>query len=116
MHRLYTLVFALLLLALAGCERNEQGIILHTADPALSFLVLIPQALPDEVGEVVPIPPLEPPCEMIVKGNINRQGEKIAHVPTDPNYGQVKIDESAGEKWFCSLEDAEAEGWRPVKN
>ena len=50
------------------------------------------------------------PC--LIKGNINRAGAKIFHVPGSPSYDQTQIDESQGERWFCSEEEAIAAGWR----
>lgn len=50
------------------------------------------------------------PC--LIKGNINRAGAKIFHVPGSPSYDQTQIDESRGERWFCSEEEAVAAGWR----
>ncbi len=84
---------------------------LPTVTPAPE--VIVPS---EEVGEVEPVPTLAPPCETIVKGNISKSQEKIAHSPGQANYEKVRIDESKGEKWFCNLADAEAEGWRAAKN
>ena len=36
-----------------------------------------------------------------IKGNINSNGEKIYHVIGCGSYNQTKIDEGAGERWFC---------------
>lgn len=48
-----------------------------------------------------------------IKGNIGfNTGEKIYHVPGQLYYESTSIDESYGEKWFCSEEQAIAEGWR----
>lgn len=47
-----------------------------------------------------------------IKGNINSSGDKIYHMPNGSYYNQTTIDESAGEKWFCSEEEAVADGWR----
>jgi hypothetical protein len=47
-----------------------------------------------------------------IKGNIARSGEHIYHVPGGHFYSRTKIDESAGERWFCSEQEAEAAGWR----
>ncbi|MCI0437585.1 MAG: ComEA family DNA-binding protein [Chloroflexi bacterium] len=49
--------------------------------------------------------------EPVIKGNISGSG-KIYHTPTSPNYNQTKIDESAGERWFCTVAEAESAGWR----
>ena len=47
-----------------------------------------------------------------IKGNINRDGERIYHTPWSPWYERVQIDESQGERWFCDEAEAEAAGWR----
>ncbi len=48
-----------------------------------------------------------------IKGNIGADGERIYHVPGGYYYGQTRIEESAGERWFCSEAEARAAGWRP---
>jgi len=47
-----------------------------------------------------------------IKGNINSRGDKIYHVPGGRWYDQTRIDENRGQRWFCSEEEAQAEGWR----
>ena len=47
-----------------------------------------------------------------VKGNINRKGEHIYHVPGSSFYDSTVIDESKGERWFCTAEEARRYGWR----
>jgi pSer/pThr/pTyr-binding forkhead associated (FHA) protein len=47
-----------------------------------------------------------------IKGNINSKGEKIYHVPGSAKYNATKIDESNGERWFASEDEAIAAGWR----
>lgn len=47
-----------------------------------------------------------------IKGNINNKGDKIYHVPGSPKYKATKIDESKGERWFHSEDEALAAGWR----
>lgn len=49
-----------------------------------------------------------------IKGNISNNG-KIYHTPESPWYGRTKINTSKGERWFCSVEEAEAEGWRAIR-
>ncbi len=52
-----------------------------------------------------------------IKGNINDKGERIYHVKgKSPSYDATKIDESKGERWFCSEAEAQAAGWRAPKN
>lgn len=48
-----------------------------------------------------------------IKGNISFDtGEKIYHVPGQKYYNSTQINESRGERWFCSEEEARAAGWR----
>jgi endonuclease YncB( thermonuclease family) len=47
-----------------------------------------------------------------IKGNISRSGERIFHVPGGRDYGPTRIDESKGERWFCSEDEARKAGWR----
>jgi endonuclease YncB( thermonuclease family) len=48
----------------------------------------------------------------VIKGNINRKGERIYHLPFQQFYSRTKIDESKGERWFCTEEEALKAGWR----
>lgn len=56
----------------------------------------------------------QPGCS--IKGNINSEGEKIYHVPGSRNYDDTKIDPSKGERWFCTVDEAVANGWRAPRN
>ncbi len=47
-----------------------------------------------------------------VKGNVNREGERIYHVPGSGSYDDTAIDEDRGERWFCSEAEARRAGWR----
>lgn len=60
--------------------------------------------------------PVQPLAECRIKGNINRQGERIYHVPGGRSYDDTKISESKGERWFCSEAQAVAAGWRRARN
>jgi endonuclease YncB( thermonuclease family) len=46
--------------------------------------------------------------------NCNIKGN-IYHMPGQRYYNNTKINESKGEKWFCSESDARAAGWRKAK-
>lgn len=61
-------------------------------------------------------PTVAGPKGCTIKGNINAKGDKIYHRPDCPSYARTKIDESAGQRWFCSAAQAEAAGWRVAKN
>lgn len=45
-----------------------------------------------------------------IKGNVTSTGEKIYHTPWSPWYDRTRIDESAGERWFCDEAEAQAAG------
>lgn len=47
-----------------------------------------------------------------IKGNISSSGEKIYHTRSSSSYNATKIDPSKGERWFCTIEEAKANGWR----
>lgn len=46
-----------------------------------------------------------------IKGNISERG-KIYHTPWSPHYNRTRINETRGERWFCSESEALAAGWR----
>ncbi len=50
-----------------------------------------------------------------IKGNISFEGDKIYHIKGSADYGDVQITTSKGERWFCTLEEAIANGWRPAR-
>jgi endonuclease YncB( thermonuclease family) len=50
--------------------------------------------------------------EPVIKGNIASDGEKIYHVPGQQGYDETRINEAAGERWFCTEAEALAAGWR----
>jgi len=47
-----------------------------------------------------------------IKGNINRKGDRIYHLPGTRDYDRTGISEAAGERMFCSEDEAKAAGWR----
>ncbi len=47
-----------------------------------------------------------------IKGNISARGAKIYHTPDSASYDETAIDESRGERWFCTETEARAAGWR----
>jgi hypothetical protein len=47
-----------------------------------------------------------------IKGNISSSGERIYYMPFHEYYGRTRINEQAGEVWFCTEEEALRAGWR----
>ena len=56
---------------------------------------------------------VSPRTGCVIKGNVSRNGH-IYHLPWNPWYDRVKVDEARGERWFCSEGEAIAAGWRPA--
>jgi hypothetical protein len=55
-----------------------------------------------------------PSAECTTKGNVNRKGERIYHLPGGLDYAKINMT-APGKRWFCTEKDAEAAGWRPAK-
>jgi endonuclease YncB( thermonuclease family) len=49
-----------------------------------------------------------------IKGNVNRQGDRIYHLPGGLSYAKVNM-QAPGKRWFCTEAEAQAAGWRPAK-
>jgi endonuclease YncB( thermonuclease family) len=54
-----------------------------------------------------------PSAECTIKGNVNRKGERIYHLPEQRDYALINMT-SHEKRWFCSPEEAKAAGWRPA--
>ncbi len=50
-----------------------------------------------------------------IKGNISSSSEKIYHTEGQRYYDKTQIDETKGEKYFCTEKEAEDAGWRKSK-
>jgi hypothetical protein len=55
-----------------------------------------------------------PSPECTIKGNVNRRGERIYHLPGQRAYAAINM-QNPRKRWFCSEEEARAAGWRPAK-
>jgi endonuclease YncB( thermonuclease family) len=54
-----------------------------------------------------------PSLECTIKGNVNRSGERIYHMPGQVAYAHINM-AGAGKRWFCTPDEAAAAGWRPA--
>jgi micrococcal nuclease len=79
-----------------------------------------PQPFP---GGTLPVPPglreaaavcdYSGTAEPVIKGNVEaRTGERIYHVPGGFYYSTIAVEESSGDRWFCTEQDAVAAGWK----
>ena len=71
----------------------------------------------DSPAAIAPEPPTGggPAGNCQIKGNINSKGSKIYHVPGGCFYDRTRINESKGERWFCTEEEAIKAGWRSAR-
>lgn len=91
---------------LVACHEGVWHLIRAEAPP----VTIEPAVLPESVGLDEPeVPPAN--CDDLIKGNISADGRLLYHAPGMPNYNSVKIDEEAGERFFCSVQEAENAGW-----
>lgn len=112
MNRFFVMAVLVFLLAACGTLVDDgTGLLFKTADPRLNIgFRLLPAP--------VPLPTVTPdvnPC-IDVKGNIASDGRKLYHLPGMRNYNQVVIDEAAGERIFCTEQDAIDAGWTKAGN
>ncbi|WP_229188129.1 hypothetical protein [Bradyrhizobium oropedii] len=55
----------------------------------------------------------DPPSpECLIKGTVDRNGERTYHSPGQLSYAQIDMTKKPAERWFCSETEAEATGWR----
>lgn len=73
----------------------------------------IPSNSPGAINTELLLPDIKSMC--LIKGNISANGAKIYHLPGGRFYKATKIINKAGEKYFCSEEEALAAGWRASK-
>lgn len=115
-----TIILLLVCLGLSACIATENGFIMRTAEPGfgIQFTFPVPEAplddleiLPGETGESEDPEILATPSCESVKGNINSSGKKFYHTVESPQYNQTLIDESKGERFFCTEQEAIDAGW-----
>lgn len=86
-------------------SRNERTVILGaTTVPMNAPSILLGATSSSEAPD--------PSC--LIKGNVNRQGECIYHLPGNRWYAKVSMS-APGRRWFCTAAEAEAAGCRAPK-
>ncbi|WP_244475646.1 thermonuclease family protein [Methylobacterium sp. Leaf466] len=50
-----------------------------------------------------------------IKGNISAGGQRIYHLPGSRDYARTRVNDRAGERMFCTEDEAKAAGWRPAR-
>jgi hypothetical protein len=56
----------------------------------------------------------QPPSGCAIKGNISGAGLRWYFMPGDREYGNVLVDPSKGEAWFCTPAEAELNDFAPL--
>lgn len=109
LKKIYPIIVLLLVVLLfSGCEVSNSNNNLDSSTSTIS-----PTKIPVE-EETVPSK-LDTSQNCKIKGNISSSGEKIYHVPGGAYYDKTVINTEAGERWFCSENEAQAAGWRESK-
>ena len=102
--------------ASARLTRCSRTFTIFEQPDAVARLPRAPYCIKDKVaqnGQAVPlITPTTLERNCLIKGNINAKGERIYHMPEQTFYDKTVIDESKGERWFCTEEDGIKAGWR----
>lgn len=85
-------------------HRNHQTVVLGAISVPVSAQkeLLAPESAADA-----------PSPDCIIKGNVNRKGERIYFLPGQLDYAHVEMSKP-GKRWFCSEDEAKAAGWRPA--
>lgn len=86
--------------------RNKKTAVLGAVKPPANARAIL---LASASGPVAPSP------DCTIKGNVNTSGECIYHRPTSRWYAKIKMNIVRGERWFCSVEEAEAAGCRETR-
>nr|MBC7245376.1 thermonuclease family protein [Chloroflexota bacterium] len=103
---------------LVGCWPTATPTVTPSATPQKATATVTAQAATSTptLSAGCPQGCITPPPGCVIKGNISSStGEKIYHMPGQRYYDQTTIDPSKGERWFCTEEEAIANGWRKSK-
>lgn len=87
-------------------RENKLGLWTACASETTRTTIITPSTTPTSVSD----------SSCVIKGNISASGEKIYHMQGCGSYLKTAIDESRGEKWFCTEADAQSAGWRKAFN
>jgi endonuclease YncB( thermonuclease family) len=85
-------------------HRTRETVVLGTTSVPISAQA---ELLAPESAAEAPLP------DCIIKGNVNRKGERIYFRPAQLDYARVDMTKP-GKRWFCTEDEAKAAGWRPA--
>jgi endonuclease YncB( thermonuclease family) len=70
-------------------------------------------ATPAAKGAKCPDGCLTPPEAVCnIKGNVNSSGDRIYHLPSGSLYQRTHVNTDEGDRWFCTVKEAEGAGFR----
>ena len=58
----------------------------------------------------------QPNASCSIKGNVNSHSERIYHTTASRSYNVTKVKPEEGDRWFCTVAEAEAAGFRAPRN
>jgi hypothetical protein len=58
---------------------------------------------------------IKPPPGCTIKGDVNRKGQRIYVTLSSLSYDMTLVRPEEGDRWFCTPDEAEANGFRPFK-
>ena len=112
------------LVAEESAKRDQRGFWKRSSSPlGQEMPTPVPTTVPAFPGGTLPLPPgaqqggavcdYSDTGEPVIKGNVeSRTGELIYHVPGGFFYATTKVEESEGDRWFCTEDEAIAAGWK----
>lgn len=95
-------------------EQSKLGLWSDNACKTSQNAILEPKTTTDITNPPAPQTTEKTGC--LIKGNISSNEEKIYHLPGCQSYNKTQIDESKGERWFCTETEAQNAGWRKAGN
>ena len=112
------------LVAEENAKRDQRGFWKRSSSPlGQEMPTSVPTPVPAFPGGTLPLPPgaqqggsvcdYSGTGEPVIKGNVeSRTSERIYHVPGGFFYATTKVEESEGDRWFCTEDEAIESGWK----
>ena len=112
------------LVAEESAKRDQRGFWKRSSSPpGQEMPTPVPTPVSSFPGGTLPLPPgaqqggvvcdFSRTDEPVIKGNVeSRTGERIYHIPGGFFYATTKVEESDGDRWFCTEDEAIEAGWK----